>query len=104
MECLLPYLCMVTVPYIMVGLERMLDYKGVGLARFHCTTIAYLVTSHEWVVFCDGLHVCMSPVWSLGHFKGYRTLLETQGTLHHDSKYPLHSSSNNQCTSMWFYC
>ena len=38
MECLLPYLCMVTVPLIMVGLERMLDYRGVGLERFHCTT------------------------------------------------------------------
>ena len=37
MECLLPYLCMVTVPHIMVGLERMLDYRGVGLERFHCT-------------------------------------------------------------------
>ena len=37
MECLLPYLCMVTVPHIMVGLERMLGYRGVGLARFHCT-------------------------------------------------------------------
>ena len=36
MECLLPYLRMVTVPHIMVGLERMLDYRGVGLARFHC--------------------------------------------------------------------
>ena len=36
MECLLPYLCMVTVPHIMVGLERMLDYRGVGLVRFHC--------------------------------------------------------------------
>ena len=32
MECL----CMVTVPHVMVGLERMLDYRGVGLARFHC--------------------------------------------------------------------
>ena len=43
MECLLPYICMVTVPHIMVGLERMLDYRGVGLARFHCThnTSAY---------------------------------------------------------------
>ena len=39
MECLLPYLCMVTVSHIMVGLERTLDYRGVGLARFHCTTI-----------------------------------------------------------------
>ena len=36
MECLLPYLCMVIVPHIMVGLERMLDYRGVGLERFHC--------------------------------------------------------------------
>ena len=37
MECLSPYLCMVTVPHRMVGLERMLDYRGVGLARFHCS-------------------------------------------------------------------
>ena len=36
MECILLYLCMVTVPHIMVGLERMLNYRGVGLARFHC--------------------------------------------------------------------
>ena len=36
MECLLPYLCMVTVPHIIVELERMLDYRGVGLARCHC--------------------------------------------------------------------
>ena len=36
MECLLPYLCMVTVPHTMVGLERMLDCRGVRLARFHC--------------------------------------------------------------------
>ena len=39
MECLLPYLCMVTVPDIMVGLERMLDYRGVGLEWFHCTYV-----------------------------------------------------------------
>ena len=39
MESLLPYLCMVTVPHIMVGLERMLDYRGVGLERFHCTNL-----------------------------------------------------------------
>ena len=42
MECLLPYLCMATVPHIMVGLERMLDYRGVGLVRFHCITYTYL--------------------------------------------------------------
>ena len=41
MECLLPYLCMVTVPHIMVGLERMLDYRGVGLERFHCMCMPY---------------------------------------------------------------
>ena len=35
-ECLLPYLCMVTVPRIMVRLERMLDYRDAGLERFHC--------------------------------------------------------------------
>ena len=35
MDCLLPYFCMVTVPHIMVRLERMLDYRGVGLGRFH---------------------------------------------------------------------
>ena len=46
MECLLPYVCMVTVPHIMVGLERMLDYKGVGLARFHCTYLRTF-TSHN---------------------------------------------------------
>ena len=39
MEFLLPYLCMVTVPHIMVGLERMLDYRGVRLERFHCIYI-----------------------------------------------------------------
>ena len=38
MECLLPYLCMLTVPHIMVGLERMSEYRGVGLARFHFMT------------------------------------------------------------------
>ena len=39
MESLLPYLCMVTVPHIMVRLERMLDYRGVGLERFQCTNL-----------------------------------------------------------------
>ena len=44
MECLLPYLCMVTVPHIMVGLEGMLDYRGVGLERFHCIIIISINT------------------------------------------------------------
>ena len=41
MKCLLPYLCMVTVPHIMVGLERMLDYRGVGLERSHCSNFVF---------------------------------------------------------------
>ena len=36
MEGLLPYFNMVTVPHKMVELERMSDYRGVGLERFHC--------------------------------------------------------------------
>ena len=47
MECLLPYLSMVTVPHIMVGLERMLDYRGVGLERFHCNSFHPCSTSHS---------------------------------------------------------
>ena len=43
MECLLPYLCIVTVPHIMVGLERMLDYRGAGLAKFHCIRVYAIV-------------------------------------------------------------
>ena len=39
MECLLPYLSMVTV--IMVRLERKLDYRGVGLERFHCMSFVW---------------------------------------------------------------
>ena len=41
LECLLTYLSMVTVPHIMVRLERMLDYRGVGLERFYCNNIAH---------------------------------------------------------------
>ena len=48
MECLLPYLCMVTVPHIMVGSERMLDYRGAGLVRFHC--IRYMNHNQECVL------------------------------------------------------
>ena len=38
MECFLPYLSMVTVPHIMVGLERMLDYRGVS-----CEVSLYII-------------------------------------------------------------
>ena len=59
MEYLLPYLSMVTVPYIMVGLERMLDYKGVGLERFHC--IAYYTVLRMCRVV--RMTVCKVVVW-----------------------------------------
>ena len=42
MECLLPHLSMVTVPHTMVGLERMLYYRGVGLERFHVIRLYHL--------------------------------------------------------------
>ena len=35
-QCFLVQSNMVTVPHNMVGLERMLDYRGVRLQRFHC--------------------------------------------------------------------
>ena len=35
-QCFLVQSNMVTVPHNMVGLERMLDYRGVGLQRLHC--------------------------------------------------------------------
>ena len=41
-ECILPYLCMVTVPHILVGLERMLDYRGVGLVRFRSLCVVQI--------------------------------------------------------------
>ena len=40
MECLLPYLFMVIVPRIVVRLEIMLDYRGVGLERFYCNSLS----------------------------------------------------------------
>ena len=60
MECLSPYLCMVTVPHIMVVLERMLDYRGVGLVRFHCNR-NFLSTSRLPTSYVRrSNHVCMS--------------------------------------------
>ena len=57
MECLLPYLCMVTVPHIMVGLERMLDYRGIILERFHC--IYYILCSYvrTCILICNAVIV-----------------------------------------------
>ena len=52
MEYLLPYLCMVTVPHVMVGLERKLDYRGVGLVRFNCI----ITDSHTLLVHVPLFH------------------------------------------------
>ena len=41
---------MMTVPHIMVVLERMLDYRGVGLARFHCIHTKFAVKLHTGCV------------------------------------------------------
>ena len=42
-QCFLVQSNMVTVPHNMVDLERKLDYRGVGLQRFHCMyTILYV--------------------------------------------------------------
>ena len=63
MECLLTYLCMVTVPHIMVGLERMLYYRGVGLGRFHC--ISFFVIRQSIVTLNTPAFSDFSYVYSL---------------------------------------
>ena len=67
MECLLPYLCMVTVPHVMVRLERRLDYRGVGLARFHCTSYLLQLT---YSVVCDKMDDVLLQwlLYSVEHF------------------------------------
>ena len=57
MECLLPYLCMMTVSHIiMVGLEIMLDYRGVGLAWFHCNIhCLYIISYLKIHIICTHL-------------------------------------------------
>ena len=64
MECLLPYLRKVTVPHIMVGLERMLDYRGVGLERFHCTHGFKVHTPGVLLLFCTRKHVKVDGICS----------------------------------------
>ena len=67
---------MVTVPHIMVGLERVLDYRGAGLERFHC--IRYLF-SYVHMLYCE------TSAWRL-HEKGYKTETTAQyppSSLHH---------------------
>ena len=77
MECLLPYLNMVTVPHIMVGLERMLDYRGVGLERFHCTCI------HKTHV-CTVEHDSNSTQYSAYlPIEDHRGLFGTEAVLHY---------------------
>ena len=65
MEWLLPYVCMVTVPHIMVGLERLSDYRGVGLGRFHCTwNVKKDSKSFASSLLGSGIRLC-----SLNYFK-----------------------------------
>ena len=52
-ECLLPYLCMLTVLHIIIGLEIMLDYRGVGLARFYCMYVGCMCIGHDTSLFCN---------------------------------------------------
>ena len=78
MECLLPYLSMVTVPHIMVGLERMLDYRGVRLERFHCMFTCTATLPHP---FCSSLCfvICCVWCWSLGTLQGRRGIRASEG-------------------------
>ena len=69
MECLLPYLCMVTVPHIMVGLERMLDCGGVGLARFHCIIIQLIHTLVTLIGLKGNTYMCFEVYNSINIFK-----------------------------------
>ena len=67
MECLLPHLCMVTVPHKMVRLERMLDYRGVRLERFHCTRMCWNRVNADVMGVMSLLMVPVPPrrrVWS----------------------------------------
>ena len=51
---------MITVPHRMVGLERMLDYRGVRLARFHCTTEGLLVVEYGKFIY---VFLCLGYIW-----------------------------------------
>ena len=65
MECLLPYLSMVTVPHIMVGLERMLDYRGVRLLSVEMI-MQYRCNIHEmWVI--ERVNRCTGGVYTSVH-------------------------------------
>ena len=69
----LTILSMVTVPHIMVRLERMLHYRGVGLERFHC--MYYTCTLHNIisVVIVTGLNCKRHPGDSAVHLFTLRT-------------------------------
>ena len=50
-----------TVPHKMVELERMSDYRGVGVKRFHCIYVCtYAVRdcsdNNTYVLFAQGVH------------------------------------------------
>ena len=67
MECLLPYFRMVIVLHMMVRLERILDYRGVGLARFHSSwfsSSSFLLN----VILSNNYHSCPNQCLNNGIF------------------------------------
>ena len=68
MECVLSYLCMVTVPHIMVGLERMSDYRGIGLARFHCIFLCVCVCVLAYKRIQVKFHYNLSRINEIDHY------------------------------------
>ena len=86
MECLLPYLCMVIVPRIMVRLERMLDYRGVGLVRFHCTSSIILLNRLYCKYVCDHIVVFVEyRHWTSDAATAYLVLYSHAGPHWHTS-------------------
>ena len=58
MEYLLPYLCMVTVPHKMVGLERMSDWRG-----FTVQYTGYSTTPTTSYLLFSSKCLCIRPKW-----------------------------------------
>ena len=60
----------------MVGLERMLDYRGVGLARFHCicmyicmccmySNVYIRMCTYVYCTYVQYMSVCTSTVYTV---------------------------------------
>ena len=98
MECLLPYLCMVTVPHIMVGLERMLDYRGVGLERFHCIIQYDILT---YIIYIRTVAYLDTPLLQISVLSAHLCICLLRiacSTMY----YPGYSLRNLHCNGMYF--